>query len=79
LAGYYTIDTHESEFSEATGTSLLVYLIKPLVENPAARPLQPFAKAGRILTDRARSNFRFTKFNRVANQPGSMRCGSGST
>jgi hypothetical protein len=70
LAGYYTIDTHESEFSEATGTSLLVYLIKPLVENPAARPLQPFAKAGRILTDRARSNFRFTKFNRVANQPG---------
>jgi len=56
--------------AQQSGTSLLVYLIKPLVENPAARPLQPFAKAGRILTDRARGNFRFTKFNRVANQPG---------
>ena len=57
-------------FLLSRGTSLLVYLIKPLVENPAARPLQPFAKAGRILTDRARINFRFIKFNRVANQPG---------
>jgi hypothetical protein len=59
-----------ARFLLSRGTSLLVYLIKPLVGNPAARPLQPFAKAGRILTDRARINFGFTKFNRVANQPG---------
>jgi hypothetical protein len=48
----------------------LFYLIKPLLENPAAGPLQSFAKAGRILAERARINFRFTKFHRVANQPG---------
>jgi hypothetical protein len=45
-------------------------LIKPLVKNPAADLLQSFAKAARTLTDRARINLRFTKFNRVANQPG---------
>jgi hypothetical protein len=49
---------------------LLLYLIEPLVENPAAGLLQSFAKAGRTLPDRARINLRFTKFNRVANQPG---------
>jgi hypothetical protein len=46
------------------------YVIKPLVKDLVPNLRQCSAMAGHILADKVWINFRFAKFNRMANQPG---------